>query len=92
MITRNYILKIINYISNFKEKSIEASKEFMKDTWCFAYNVTENKFCNRNVLWTDYCNNEYFGIIVDVDGKVLCNELFEEHTPLMPKAIDYIEL
>ena len=92
MITREGILNIINSIPNFKEKAIEASKEFMKDTWCFAYNVTEGKFCNKNVSWTDYCNNEYFGIIVDVDGKVLCNELFEEHTPLMPKAIDYIEL
>ena len=92
MITREGILNIINSIPNFKEKAIEASKEFMKDTWCFAYNVTEGKFCNKNVSWTDYCNNEYFGIIVDVDEKVLCNELFEEHTPLMPKAIDYIEL
>lgn len=92
MITRNDILKIINDIPNFREKAIEASKEFIKDTWCFAYNVTEGKFCDKNVLWTDYCKNEYFGIIVDVDGKVLCNELFEEYIPLMPKAIDYIEL
>ena len=92
MITREGILNIINSIPNFKEKAIEASKEFMKDNWCFAYNVTEGRFCNKDVSWTNYCKNEYFGIIVDVDGKVLCNELFEEHTPLMPKAIDYIEL
>ena len=92
MITREDILKIINNISNFKEKAIEANEEFMKDTWCFAYNVTENKFCDRNISWTDYCKNDYFGVIVDVNGKVLCNELFEEHTPLMPKAINYIEL
>lgn len=92
MVTKDTIIQVIKSIPNFKEKAIEAGKEFMKNTWCFAYNVTEAKFCHRNVSWMDYCKNEYFGIIIDVDGKVLCNELFEEHTPLMPKAIDYIEL
>jgi methyl coenzyme M reductase subunit D len=92
LITRNDILKIINNIPNFKEKAIESSKEYMKDTWCFAYNVTENRFCNRNVSWTDYCKKDYFGITIDSDGRVFCHELFEEYLPLLPKAINYIEI
>ena len=92
MITKEDILKIINDIPNFKEKAIEASKEYMKDNWCFAYNVTENRFCNRNVSWTDYCKNDYFGIIIDSDGRVFCHELFEEYLPLLPKNTNYIEI
>ena len=92
MVTREDILTTIDNIPNFKEKVIGASKEYMKDTWCFAYNVTENKFCNRNVSWTDYCKNDYFGITIDSDGRVFCHELFEEHLPLLPKNTNYIEI
>ena len=95
-VSRNEILEIIEKIPNFKEKAIEASKEFQRIEWCFAYNVTDNCFCNRSVSWEDYNDKRYFGVEVydnEEDGIVIVvNELVEDYMPLMPKGFGGIEL
>lgn len=92
MVTKDTIIQIIKNIPNFKENAIQAGKELMKDNWCFVYNIFEGNFCHRNVSWTDYCKNDYFGITIDYDGRVYCHELFEGYLPLLPKNTNYIEI
>ena len=95
VVSKNEIPEIIEKIPNFKERAVEASKKFQKDEWCFAYNVTDNCFCNRQVSWEDYNTKRYFGIEVydnEEDGIVIVvNELFEDYMPLMPKGFGGIE-
>ena len=95
-VSRNEIPEIIEKIPNFKEKAVEASKEFQKYEWCFAYNVTDNCFCSRFVSWEDYNKKRYFGVEVydnEEDGIiVVVNELFGNYMPLMIKGFGGIVL
>lgn len=89
MRTTREVKEYISARADFKSRCLQAAKTFGND---FAYCVTDDNFCDRNIDYKDYCNKKYFCVNVDREGNVYCNRAFNGYLPLLMVSLDCIEL